>query len=129
MSGHQICGWMGRMKQQEKHDADYKRVYDELISSCEKMLAKGRQMPEDAPKTKLEGNCSSQEESAKEEPMKRLVELTQRPCNLSEPDLTILKMYQAGNMDIDIKYKLDRMGHPMKVGDIRKRIDQMKVNR
>ncbi|MCK9570928.1 hypothetical protein M0R72_18410 [Candidatus Pacearchaeota archaeon] len=152
MNGHQIAGWMGRMKQQEKHDADYKRVYDELISPCEKMLVKGRQMPEDAPKTELEGNCSPQAESVKEEliwipacpgeevttkggksevkasPLVEcLSDLTQRPCNLSEPDLTILKMHQAGNMDIDIRQKLERMGHPMKVGDIRKRIDQMKV--
>jgi hypothetical protein len=42
-------------------------------------------------------------------------------------DRTIWDMHQKGNMDIDIKQKLDRMGHPMKVSDIRKRIDAMKV--
>ena len=103
MSGHQVCGWLGRMRQ------------------------RGCQRPKDAAKAELEGNCLSETKDAVKEPLKRLDELTQRPCNLSEPDLTIWKMHVAGNMDIDIRQKLDRMGHPTRVSEIRKRIDQMKA--
>jgi hypothetical protein len=105
LTDRQLHGWIGQVKKGMK----------------------AQDRPKDAPKAELEGNCSSTPKDAVKEPLKRLDELTQRPCNLSEPDLTIWKMHVAGNMDIDIRQKLDRMGHPMKVADIRRRIDELNM--
>lgn len=128
MTGHQVCGWLGRMRQKAKRDEAYHQAIGKAASLVDPTFVyKASDRPKDAPKTNLEGNCSSETKDAVKEPLKRLDELTQRPCNLSEPDLTIWKMHVAGNMDIDIKQKLERMGHPMRVSEIRKRIDQMKA--
>ena len=136
MNGHQIAGWMGRMKQQETKKEEYRRAIKKVASQADPRIhVDVPHMTKKADKTNLEGNCLSPEEKPVKEPITKPDEMvTTKSENVSktvspltEPDKTIWYMYQKGNMDIDIKYKLDRMGHPMKVRDIRTRIDEMKV--
>lgn len=149
MSGHQVAGWMGRMRQQEKRmwakcDDDLPTLT--LLPSAEPrgVLSEGHEKPKEAAKVRDDISLPSEGQTTVKGQMVQPREAREELLNVahaamvttkkdksedkaSPVDATILKMYQAGNMDIDIKYKLDRMGHPMKVSEIRKRIDELKM--
>jgi len=109
MNGHQVCGWIGRMKQ---------------------LAEKPPEISKKADKTNLEGNCSGQGEKAAKEP-------TENPANVigvgvrSTPDKKkvdehILRWHYAGDLDIDISQRLRRADVNMTPVEVAKRIKELK---
>jgi len=109
LSLKQIAGWIGQVKLHEN-------TLDEFLSDPPKMTVrpKGATSHRDETITQSMGQSAILGHVVKPEPI------------LAEPDLTIWTMHQKGNMDYDIKQALSRMGHNIKVMEIRGRIDAMK---
>lgn len=124
MSGHQVAGWMGRMKQKGCHSPKAGGKSSEETSL--------QTSSEDATREPTDGITINAFRETLQEVMTQGSKCEDKasppwPGDLSEPDLTIWRMHREGCLTIEIMQTLDRMGHCMKVGDIRKRIDQMKA--
>jgi len=145
MNGHQIAGWLGRMKQQEKKKEEYQQAIKKVASLVDPRIhVDAPPMTKKADKTNPEGNCSGQGEKVAKVTTENVskgpaCKLGKCPANEQRIDFGIraspdkkkvddhiMKWHMAGDLDIDISQRLRRADVNMPPVEVAKRIKELK---